>query len=287
MNDVTDQLVQDLAEPIITIDKKHLPVFIGAQDYFKGFKKWNLWLYMAYAEIRRRYKRTLIGPFWATLSIAIFIGSMGFLLATLWHREIRSYLPFFASSYVVWIFFSTTLSESCTTFIANESYMKQIALPYSFYAFLVVSRNVMVFFHHFVVFLTVALIFHLHITHNTWLVIPGFALLILNCSWIATALGLVCARVRDIQQIVTSILQIAMFITPIFWSESQLGHGKIALLIINLNPIYHFISVVRYPLMGEPASLVSWMANILILVVGWTFTMVYLGRNYNKLIYWL
>lgn len=63
MNDVTNQLVQDLAEPIITIGKKHLPVFIGAQDYFKGFKEWNLWLYMAYAEIRRRYKRTLIGPF--------------------------------------------------------------------------------------------------------------------------------------------------------------------------------------------------------------------------------
>ncbi len=119
------------------------------------------------------------------------------------------------------------------------------------------------------------------------MVIPGFALLILNCSWIAIALGLVCARMRDIQQIVTSILQIAMFITLIFWSESQLGHGKIALSIINLNPIYHFISVVRYPLMGEPTSLVSWMANILILVVGWRFTMIYLGRNYNKLIYWL
>ncbi len=286
MNKVTDTLAQDSEQPL-PAEKPYSPFYIGALDYFTASKKWSLWLYMAYADIRRRYRRTLIGPFWATLSIAIFISSMGVLFSTLWHREIHDYLPFFASGYITWIFFSTTLTESCTTFTAAESHMKQISLPYSFYAALVVSRNVMVFFHQLVVFLVVAFMFHIHVTPNTWLALPGFILLVLNCSWIAIALGLICTRLRDIQQIVISILQIAMFITPIFWSESQLGSGKVALLTINLNPMYHFVSVVRYPLLGEQAHLISWVADIVILLLGWTLTMISLGRNYNKLIYWL
>ncbi|MCH9769585.1 MAG: ABC transporter permease [Gammaproteobacteria bacterium] len=261
--------------------------WLGVTDYVNGFKKWNLWLYLAYADIRRRYRRTVIGPFWATLSVAIFIASMGVLFSALWHRNMHEYLPFFASGFVIWAFFSTTVTDSCSTFVVMEGYMKQIALPYSFYAFLVVARNIMAFLHQFVVFLVVAIIFRLHINHNTLLVIPGFILLVLNCSWIAIAFGLLCARFRDIQQIVMSLLQISMFVTPIFWSESQLGQGKIAFVCLNLNPLYHLISVVRYPLLGQVAHPVSWLVDILILLVGWSLTMCALSRFYNKLIYWL
>src|SRR5262249_4818816 len=108
-----------------------------------------------------------------------------------------------------------------------------------------------------------------------------------NSTWIIIILGLLCARWRDMQQVITNVLQIAMFVTPIFWPKSQLGGGKIASLIINLNPIYHFISVIRYPLLGESAEILSWKIDILILVIGLLFTMFLLGRNYNKLIYWM
>ncbi len=288
MPDVINSAVNDpalRAQPVGDQVDTHFSTAV--RDYVDGSKKWKFWLSLAYAEIRRRYRRTLIGPFWTTLSIAIFIGTMGIIFSMLWHQRINEYLPFFCSGYIVWTFLSVIVTDSCSTFIAMEAYMKQVSMPYSLYAFVVVSRNVMVFFHQIVVFIVVAILFHVQINHYTLLVLPGFLLLVLNATWIALALGLLCARYRDIQQVVTSLLQISMFVTPIFWAESQLGHTRIAKLIVDLNPIYHFISVVRYPLLGEAARPISWVADMTILLLGWFFTMHYLKRSYHKLIYWL
>ena len=273
--------------PPLSLNQSKKPFFIGFSDYLQALKKWELLSYVAYADIRKRYRRTVIGPFWATLSLAIFVTSMGILFSLLWHTNVSTYLPFFASGFIVWTFFSAMIIESCVTFTSAEGYLKQVSMPYSFYAFLVICRNFIVFLHQFVIYLVIAFIFRIPVTHYTWLTIPSFFLLILNASWITIALGLLCSRFRDVQQIINSVLQIAMFVTPLFWPEKQLGHSIAAFLCIDLNPFYHFVSIVRYPLLGEPAPLISWFADIFILVIGWTFTMYSLGRYYNKLIYWL
>jgi lipopolysaccharide transport system permease protein len=287
MDQLSSSLAQDRLEAEAFVEMSGASADVAAKDYINGLRKWKLWLHMAYADIRRRYRRTMIGPFWTTLSMAIFITSMGFIFSALWHTDMKTYLPYFASGYIAWMFISTIFTESCTTFVAAESYMKQIALPYSVYAFLIVARNVMIFLHQVVIFVVLMLIYHVPINHNTWMLIPGFMFLILNASWITIALGLICARFRDAQQIVISLLQIAMFVTPIFWSESQLGHGKLAFYLINFNPMYHLLSVLRYPLLGQSVHHSTWIANSLLLVVGWWLTMHYLAKNYNKLIYWL
>ncbi len=288
MEDMTNIPVADTLDITTLIEPKRRGYFyIGARDYFQGLKIWKLWLYLAHAEIRRRYRRTQLGPFWSTLSVAIFIGSLGVLSCGLWHQNVREYLPTFSAAYVAWVFFSATVNDSCLTFISTEKYIKQMTWAYSFYAFQVVARNIMVFFHHLIVFIAVAIMFQVPLNGYTVLAIPGLILLFLNCTWISIALGLLCARLRDMQPIVSSVLQIAMFVTPIFWPESQLGGGKIAFVTTYMNPLYHFISTVRYPLLGQPAHLINWTVDIIILLVGGVGTMVYLGRNYNKLIYWL
>jgi len=273
------------AKPTARSDDQGGFFLAGLKDYLQGFKKWDVLLYLAYADVRRRYRRTVIGPFWTTLSLAIFVTSMGTLFSFLWHTDIKTFLPFFASGFVVWTFFSTMITESCTTFIASEGYMKQVSLPYSFYAYQMICRNFMVFLHQFVVYLVIAVIFHIPVTRYTLLAVPGLLLLIMNCSWIAISLGLLCTRYRDVQQIVISLLQISMFVTPLFWPESQLGKSPIAAICINLNPLYHIVSVVRYPLLGRPASTFSWEADIFLLVFGWIFSLFWLSRNYKKLIY--
>src|SRR3990167_7913850 len=169
---------------------------LGVLDYFAGFKKWEMLLYMAYADIRKRYRRTVLGPFWTTLSLGIFIFSMGTLFSLLWHTPINTFLPFFSSGFIVWTFFSTTVTDSCISFTLAEGYIKQISMPYSFYAFLVVWRNFLIFLHQVVIYILIALIFHVSLTKYTILIIPGLLLFVLNCSWIAIALGLICARFR-------------------------------------------------------------------------------------------
>lgn len=98
MENTTDTLPQGVIGPSVQGEENKISSFwLGVTDYVNGFKKWNLWLYLAYADIRRRYRRTVIGPFWATLSVAIFIASMGVLFSALWHRNMHEYLPFLVS----------------------------------------------------------------------------------------------------------------------------------------------------------------------------------------------
>lgn len=259
----------------------------GLDIYSKGILAWRVWAYIAFADIRRRYRRTVIGPFWVTLSIAIFIGSMGLIFPVLWHTDVKTYLPFFASGFIVWSFVSAMISESCGTFVDSTELIKQTALPYSIYANSVVTRNVLVLLHHLPVYIVIALIFSVPMGLNTLMFLPGMLVLCLTGSWIALFFGLLASRYRDIRQIVMSFIQISMFVTPIFWEPSQLGGGARAQLLVNFNPLYHFIQLLRAPLLNrQPASL-DWICAIGFCLLGWIATLWLLGRYRKHIVFWL
>jgi lipopolysaccharide transport system permease protein len=123
------------------------------------------------------------------------------------------------------------------------------------------------------------------ITWSTLLVIPGFGLLCLNAVWIVIFLGTACARYRDLQQLVTNSLQILLFLTPIFWSPDQMT-GRTAVL-VQFNPLYHLISVVREPLLGETPAAVHWLVVIGITIAGWTVAIQMLTRFRHRIVYWI
>lgn len=256
-------------------------------DYWAGFLNWSMWSYMAFADIRRRYRRTVIGPFWTTLSLAIFIVSMGLLFSMLWKTDIGTFLPYFSSGFICWTFIATIITESCTTFTSVEGLIKQVALPYTTFAWLVVARNFLIFLHQVVIYLCIALVFHVSFTLNTLLIIPGFILIFISASWLAILLGLLCARFRDAQQVISSLLQISMFVTPIFWPMSQLGSGFKSYLLINGNPLYHYVSVIRQPLLGVAPSMITWGFVIGMTILGWVFTMLVMSKKNKQLIFWL
>lgn len=259
----------------------------GIYHYINGFSYWRIWLYMGFADIRRRYRRSLLGPFWVTLSLAIFIGSMGLIFPALWHTDVKTYLPFFSSGFIIWTFFSTMITESCGAFLDAAGLLKQISLPYVVYSNVVVVRNFLIMLHHSVVYITVMIIFHVPVNSNTLLLIPALLILCFAGSWISILLGLLSLRFRDIRQIVISFLQVTMFVTPIFWAASQLGSGLKAKLLVNLNPLYHFVEIARAPLLGLRPAAIDWVAALFICALGWLITMRILGKYYRHLVFWL
>ncbi len=259
----------------------------ASRDYWQGFLNWRLWTYLAVADIRRRYRRTFIGPFWTTLNLAIFILTMGLLFSTLWKSDAKTFLPYFASSFICWTFTAAIISESCTVFTSAEGLLKQLSLPYSSFSWLIVARNFLVFLHQVVIYICVAIFFHVPVTLNILFIIPGFMLLFVSASWLGILLGLFCARYRDIQQVVASLLQISMFVTPIFWPPEQLGHGFKSYLLVNLNPLYHYISLIRQPLLGLESSALSWLVVSITTILGWIFTMFVMSQKQRNLIFWL
>ena len=156
-----------------------------------------------------------------------------------------------------WVLFSTMCNEGCGGIVGNEALIKQLRISYTLLACATVWRNVIVFLHNLSVYVLICIYAGIPVTWATLLTVPGLFLLCLNGLWIAILLGTVCARYRDVQQLISNLLQISLFLTPIFWAADQLtGHASI---LAALNPLYHLISVVREPLMGKAPDAVHWI----------------------------
>ncbi len=254
-------------------------------DIVEGFVRWELWTRLGAIEIRRRYKRTIIGPFWTTLSMAIFTTSVGVVFSYLWKMPIADYLPFLCSGLIAWGLVSTLIIESGQLIISFEGVLKQFRFPITTFACLNVWRNLVVLLHNLVVFVFVALIFPVDINLTTLLFFPGVFLIAVNGVWVSILFGLLAARYRDIQPITSSLLQMAILVTPIFWPPEQVGHWRVFL--VEPNVLYHFVEMIRSPLLGQAPAALSWYMVLGTTVIGWAVAFVALARMKHRVIFWV
>ena len=259
---------------------------LAINDIVSGFQNREMWARMAWTDVRMRYKRTLLGPFWATLNMMIFIIALGLVFATLWKMELADYLPYLTSGFLVWNPIASIITESGGTFVSASGTLLQIKMPYSTLIFSTIYRNFIIFLHHAVVYIGVILVYPVPINLNTLLVIPGLLLIGINSFWVGTVVGMVCARYRDIQPLLTNILQIVIFLTPIFWTPEML-RGRSRLALVDANPFFHFVDIVISPLLGKAPALMSWVVTSSITIIGLLLA-VYCFKAYRKkLCYWL
>lgn len=254
-------------------------------DVVDGLQMWRLWGRLGAMEIRRRYRRTVLGPFWASLSLAILIAAMGVLFANLWKLDVADYLPYLASGFIVWFPISAIIMESCGAFVAAAGTIQQVRLPYSLFIYVVLWRNLIVFGHHVAVYVVIAVIFSVPVNANSLLVLVGLIFLCLNGVWVGLLVGALTTRFRDVQPLLASLLQILLFVTPIFWPPELLAR-RVALL-VDLNPFYHFVAILRAPLLGQAPEAISWYAVVAVTVAGWSLTLFVFGRVRDRLPYWL
>jgi ABC-2 type transport system permease protein/lipopolysaccharide transport system permease protein len=91
------------------------------------------------------------------------------------------------------------------------------------------------------------------------LAIPGAATILMFGYFTTLVFGPICARFRDIPLVVQSLMQVIFFMTPIFWMPSAVSHRP---MFIQGNPFYHFIQLIRAPLLGEPATPLNWQVAL-------------------------
>ncbi len=257
------------------------------RDLLNGLQKWPLWTRLGWLEIKRRYRRTTLGPFWSAISLLVFVFAIGGLGSGLLGKQSQDYLPFLISGMVVWVMLSSIINESCSVFLGGVNLIRQMQFDYSILVYALLWRNLMVFFHNLSVYLFIFLIFAPgRLSPMVLWAVPGLFLLMLTCAWITLLLGMFSLRFRDVQPLVQSLIQITMFVTPIFWSADRLT-GIHRVIYVGLNPFYHLIAIVRNPLMGEPPPLNSVIAVVLITVVGWTITYFAFAYFRKRIAYWV
>ena len=257
---------------------------VGARDICDGLANWQLWSMLGWNDIRQRYRRSVFGPFWITISMAIFIVLLGFIYSKLFHQELAVFLPYIAIGLIAWGFISATTTEACSAFIENAGIIKQIRLPYSIYAMRMIWRCFIVFLHTVILMVPIAIFFRMDIGWSSLLAIPGMFLVVLNQIWLSIVVGILATRFRDITQIVATTIQISMFVTPIMWPVSAIPGARF---IADINPFYHLIELVRAPLLGDVAEPLSWLVVLAMCVIGYGFAAIMLTRASRRLVYWL
>jgi len=257
---------------------------LRSSDLYLGVRAWQLWLTLGWNDIGMRYRRSTLGPLWITLSTGILVVSLGILYSQIFQTDIRTYLPYLALGFIVWGFLSTTINESCVAFTESERIIKQIKIPFSVFVLRVVWRNFIVLMHTIILYIPIAIFFRILPDFAALLVLPGLAILYINLVWVGLIIAIFSTRFRDIPQIVASVMQIAIFATPVMWQVSNL-RGKT--LIADLNPLYHWLELVRGPLTGELPSTSSWIASIASAVLGITLAVLLLRRVSRRIAYWV
>ena len=253
-------------------------------DIVRGMRDYHLWGLLAWQDIRQRYRRSTIGPFWLTISMGALVGGLGMLYAGLFRVQVADYLPFVAAGFVLWGFVSGVINEGCTAFIDAAAIIKQMRLPLSVHVFRVVWRNLIIMAHNVVIYFVVAVVFSVWPGWTGLLAVPGLVLLALNGVWIGMLFGVLSARFRDVPQIAASVVQVAFFLTPIIWKPEQLPERA---LVLQLNPFFHALELVRAPLLGQVPGTISWITTLAVTGVGWVLTLVIYRRYRWRIAYWV
>jgi lipopolysaccharide transport system permease protein len=255
----------------------------AAIDFKSGLALWRVWVRLGWNDILQRYRRSALGPFWLTASMGVMVLVPGVLYAKLFQTRVDDFVPFLCVGLLVWTLISSFFTEGGKLFIGAESYIKQVRLPYSAYVYRSSWSKLIIFAHNSIIYVGVMLYFGRWPGAVVLLAVPGLLLVLVNGALAGLVIGMVSARFRDIPQIITSSVQIVFFVTPIMWKPELLPNRSL----VEFNPFYQLIEIVRAPLLGTMPSSSTYLAVLLITFINFTISGAVFVRFRARISYWV
>jgi ABC-type polysaccharide/polyol phosphate export permease len=211
---------------------------------------------------------------------------MGPLYGALLRQPITDYFQYFSIGYVIWGFIVTYLNDSCGIFVSAESFIKQVKLPYTFYLFKALAKNLIIFCHNLIIIFFILILLSPIGFESVLAALLGGILLIANIFWMSVIFAIACIRFRDISQILSNILMLLFFLTPIMW-QSNMVIGTNYSFLVSFNPIYYLLEIVRAPLLGQPPNLFAISVSVLMLLFGTLLSTFIFCKYRAKISYWV
>lgn len=224
------------------------PLLACLRDWWMGIRSAELWGTLAWYDVMLRYRRSMLGPLWLTISTGVMLVGMGPLYAMLLGVPIDKFFPHLALGIIFWGFVTGSINEGCGVFFTGAQYLKQPGFPALAIVWRSLARNLIQLAHTIILYIPVALWFHVPITARALLFFPGLIVVIINLYAAMVTLGVFTARFRDVAQIVSSMLTLMMFITPVFWFPDVLPERAKFML---YNPFAQMLAIIRLPLLGS------------------------------------
>lgn len=255
-------------------------------DIAAAQKRWQLIGMLGYRDLKQRYRRSLLGPFWLSVSTAILIAVMTLVFGSVLAVPLSEYLPFIAVGMIFWQFITSTIMDSSGSFVGSEQLIKQSSVPMFVYVQKEMWKNLLVLAHNLVILPLAFALVGRGVDWTALLAIPGFLVLLANLGWVSLTLAILATRYRDLPQTVNSILPTLMFVTPIIWLPSMMP-GRLGAAFTDYNPLARLLDLVRNPLLGQLPSATTWTVCVVAAALGWVLALYLFGRGRRRIVFWL
>ncbi len=257
---------------------------LAVNDLVDGLKARRVWMLLAKMDIKQRYRRSILGPFWITITMIIWIMAIGPLYSHLLGIGSKEFIPYLAMGIITWGLVSGVILDGAGAFVGAENLVRSVKLPYTVHILRVLQRNLIIFAHNLLAF--VPFMLYLGIWPQwTWLAaLPGVALILLAALPTAFLLGTLSARYRDLQQMIASIVQLAFFMTPIFWKADLL---KERAYLADYNPFQILLEVVRRPIVEGIPGMETYLRSGVLIVLLYVVAAPFFARYRRRLAFWI
>lgn len=259
---------------------------VGVADIRQGFSRRQVWWTLTWHSIRSSYRRTYLGPWWITLQSMVFVAGLSLLFGILLQQDVQQFVPYVAIGVIVFNWMIGMIQGGAQSIIANTGSIESTPGPLSTYVFAVFAKSTIQLMHDFIVIVAVVIIFQVSITWSIILLPIALVVVAVNGIAVGLWLGPVVARYRDVGEIVTSLVRVLFFFTPIFWVANDLTTGQKAAL-AGWNPLAYFLEIVRAPLLGEWPGQVALIGAAVITVLNCCVGVWHFSRVRTRLAYWV
>lgn len=276
-------LIDEQVERLVVADRRRFSWERCREDIAPFVTRHVTWRALAAADIRSKYRRTILGPWWITATNAITALIMGAVAGRFLGADMKTYLPHFMVSMTIWNFISSSLGESCNTMINAGGMIKAADMPILIHVMRMVQRNLIIFLHNIAIIPFIWLVYPWTIGFGMVLAILGLMIVYVFVVSASVIVSMICVRYRDVPPLMTALLQLLFFISPIIWEPSSIRGGEF---IVTLNPIAYLLAVTRGPLMGDVPGFSTWAGAIGSVAV-LTAVMIFIYTRYrSRVVYW-
>lgn len=221
---------------------------IAAKDVGNSLTRYRLWLNLAWRDIVVQFERSFLGPLWMTFQAAAWVGAIVFVFGGIMGPE-KEYAVYVALGIVLYNFITVIVTDSSDIFIRNRIVIHSHPNPYFAYILRQVAFALIQLLFQSIVVIAVFIFTGYGLTTTAFIAIPGLFLGVIMSVSLALMFSVLGLRLGDFRFAMLAIMRLGLFVTPILWFVE--GGGWLKQLAAKINPMAHFIDIVRMPMMGQ------------------------------------
>jgi ABC-type polysaccharide/polyol phosphate export permease len=226
-----------------------------------------------------------LGRLWPTIGLGIRVAFVGAVLGLVLQTRAVDYIPWLATGWAVWGMMSSAITGASSAFSSSKGMMLAMPMPKEAFVIKVVVREMLLLAQNMVLVILVVLVFQVPVNFALLLLVPGLIITAVFLYGLGLILGPLVAKYKDMGPFISSIIGVMFFVLPIMWKPESI-QSDLAHLILGLNPLYHYLQIVRLPLLSEVPTDINYLLAGLGAVVTLIIGTLVLRATRNKIVYW-